>query len=111
ASNDLADRLLDAHVRFVVAELTGPRQVELVEEVVDELLAIGAELTLSDVLDAAEVERVVLRVLTTVPPSPAATQLSQGAADVLHAGPTTTFTPADVISRDDVARIVDEVVR
>lgn len=111
ASNDLADRLLDAHVRFAVAELTGPRQVELVDEVVDELLAIGAELTLSDVLDPSEVERVVLRVLATVPPSPAATQLSQGAADVLHTGPTTPFTPADVISRDDVARIVDEVVR
>jgi len=108
---DLADRILGAHVRFAVGLLTGSGRDDVVAETVDDLLAIGEHVTLGQVLDVDEVVRVVVRVLSTVPPSPAATTLSQGCADVLHDGPSQPFTAADVIGREDVERIVDELIQ
>ncbi len=110
-SDDPADRLLDAHVAFALEQLAGPSRDDLVTSVVDELLAIGERLTLADVLDVDEVVRIVRRLLTTVPPSDGATRLSQAAPEVLHAGPSAPFAPADLIARDDVERVVDELVR
>ena len=110
-SQGLADRLLDAHVRFTVATLSGSDRETVVSDVVDDLLGIGGTVTLGEVLDVDEVVRVVSRLMTTVPPSSGATTLSQGCADVLHAGPSKPFVVAEVIARDDVERIIDEVVR
>ncbi|HWV27157.1 MAG TPA: hypothetical protein VNZ66_08030 [Aeromicrobium sp.] len=109
-SASLADKLLDAHVRFTIAALTGAERDGHVADVVDELLDAGESITLRQLLDATEVVRVVQRVLSTVPPSSVAERLALGAADVLHAGPTEPFTAADLISRDDVARVVDELI-
>lgn len=111
-THDLPGRLLEAHVRFALAELTSDdRRDDLVAAFVDDLLRLGEQVTLDEALDHAEVVRVVRRILTTVPPSAAATRLSQGAADVLHGGPDRPFTAAEVIGRDDMSRAIDELVR
>jgi len=110
SDQDLADRILDAHVRFAVDLLTGSGRDDVVAETVDDLLAIAEHVTLGQALDVEEVVRVVVRVLSTVPPSQAATTLSQGCADVLHDGPGQPFTAADVVERVDVERIIDELI-
>ena len=110
-SDNLAERLLDAHVRFTITQLAGADQSAVVDGIVTDLLTLGDAMTLNQVLDANEVIRVVRRVMTTVPPSAGASTLSQRCADVLHAGPSEPFAVADVIARDDVERIIDELVR
>jgi len=77
-SASLADKLLDAHVRFTLAALTGAERDGHVADVVGELLDAGESITLRQLLDATDVARVVQRVLSTVPPSSVAARLALG---------------------------------
>lgn len=61
AVSALADRLLDAHTRFVVAELRGPGFAALVATEVDHALARAGELTLGAVVDRAAVKDVAVK--------------------------------------------------
>lgn len=110
-TDDLADRLLDAHVTFVVEQLTGDDLERLAEQVVDELLAAGRAVTVAGALDVDRVKLVARRLLSVVPPSPTATVLVSAAADVVHDGPSDLHPASDLLTREHVERMVDEVVR
>ncbi|MFW6775242.1 hypothetical protein ACOACO_13230 [Nocardioides sp. CPCC 205120] len=109
-----ADRLLDAHTRWVVDRLTtgGPvgTRDEAIAEDVDLLLDLGSELTLWDVLSPDEVSDALERVLVTVPPSEGAARFAAAVADALLDGNIERFALSDVVGRDLVEAWVRRVL-
>lgn len=105
-----SERLLDAQVAWFVGQLTGPGLGDLVARDVDALLALEARTTLAGLVDAATAKRAVRWALATGPASTGASTLVAMAADVAYDGPEETFTLGEVIARDDVELIADEVL-
>ncbi|HEX7738922.1 MAG TPA: hypothetical protein VF426_04675 [Marmoricola sp.] len=105
-----SEQLLDAQVAWLIEELTGDALSERVAADVDALLAIGARTTTATVVDAESVNALLHDVLETVPASAGATTLVETAADVAYDGPAETYTLAEVIDRENVERLTDEVL-
>ena len=108
--DSLADRLLNAQVAWLLAQLTGPDLPDRIAQDVDDLLEIGAGLTVGDLADAAEVKEIGRLLIDTVPPSAAASTLIASAADIAWEGPTERFALADLIDRENVEGRVDEAL-
>lgn len=109
-AESVAARLLDAQVAWLLAQLTGPGLSELIAEDVDDLLAAGAGIPLASLVGAAEVKDVIRSVVEKVPPSTAASTLVGVAADIAYDGPSERFTLADLIDREHVAGLTEEVL-
>jgi hypothetical protein len=109
-SQSVASRLLDAQVAWLVEQATGADLTETIARDIDALLSAGARIPLARLVDAAAVKESVHTLLDKVPPSTAASTLVQVAADVLYDGPAETFTLADLLDREHVAGLTDEVL-
>lgn len=106
----IADRLLDAQVAWVVAELSGPRLDAVIEREVDELLAVADDVRLADVAAPDRVLAAVDRLLATVPSGRGATSVATAVADQLHDGPPAPMTLAGLVDRVHVAELVDALL-
>jgi hypothetical protein len=110
SEDDLASRLLDAQVAWLVGRLTGPDLEALVAADVDDLLATGERLTVASLLTAEDAKRVIHLVVAKMPASTAASTLVAMAADVGYDGPDEQFTLADLIDREHVEGLVEEAL-
>lgn len=106
----LKDRLLEAQTRWVIEQLTGPALPELVARDVSDLLAAGERVTVAEVVDPELLKQVVRTVAERVPASAAASTVTGVAAEVIHSGPAQSYTLTDVIDRENVERLTDEVL-
>ena len=106
----LADQLIDAQVTYVLEQLSGDLAAEHLAQVVDDLLAVGGSLPLESVLDPAEVKAVVRRQLGALPASTGASEIVDVATEVLYAGPTTPFALGELVDRDQVEALLDEIL-
>ncbi|HNP57202.1 MAG TPA: hypothetical protein PK331_04480 [Gordonia sp. (in: high G+C Gram-positive bacteria)] len=109
-SESTAQALLDAQVSWVINRLTGDELPELATKAVDDVLAVAENATISALVDPATVKSIARTLATNVPPSTAASTLVEHSADVLYSNPAGTYTLRDVIDRDNVGRITDEVI-
>lgn len=109
-STSLADQLLDAQVAWAIDLLTGAQLGELVARDVDDLLAAADGIRLDALVDPDEVKRVVRRLVATVPATEGATALVRGATEVALAGPPEPFAIGDLVSRDHVEALVDQIL-
>jgi len=106
----LADQLLDAQVAFHLARLTGDELPATVTRVAEHLLDAASQHQLSDLVDPSAVKAVVDRALTDVPGSPAVAAFIELARELVQAGPAEPFPLSDVVDRDRVERLLDEVL-
>lgn len=107
--DDLADRLLDAQVSWVLARLEHDLPTLVADEVVA-LLEVGSRLPLGSLVDAEQVGDLVADVLRVVPASTAASTFTAVLAEVLHAGPgdeAGEHTLGEVVAREHVEAITD----
>ena len=105
-----ADRLLDAQVKYVVDQLTGDQLQANISRDVDAALALVAEVRIDEVVGRAEVKRIAKRLVATIPATTGASELVLGAVDVVYAGPAEPFAVGELVARDQVAALVDEVL-
>lgn len=105
-----AQRLLDAQVAWLIARVSGDELESSIRRETDELLEIGSRITFAELVDAEAVKAAARDLFTLVPASTAASTLVEMAADVAHEGPGRPFTLADVLDRENVERIADEVL-
>ena len=103
-------QLLDAQVAWLVGRLTGDGLSEQVAADVDDLLAIAGRTTPSALVDPAAVKALVHDLVETVPASAGATTLVEDAAGVVYEGPAGTYALSDLVDRDNVERLTDEVL-
>ncbi|MBF4160253.1 hypothetical protein [Nocardioides acrostichi] len=109
----VASRLLDAQVSWLLEQLSaenlaGNLAGEIPSEV-DALLELGEQVTFGSLVDPAAVVEAATTLFTAVPASAGASTVVGVVADVLHAGPGEPVTPADLIDRENVERIADEL--
>ncbi len=109
-SDTVARALLDAQVAWTINRLTGEELPELAAKAVDDVLAVAEKATLSALADPEMVKSFARMLAKTVPPSTAASTLVEAGADVVMSNPAGTYTLREVIDRDHVARITDEVL-
>ncbi|WP_232680547.1 hypothetical protein [Nocardioides sp. R-C-SC26] len=111
SATDLAARLLDAQVAWIVERLTGPDLPGLIEQDVDDLLALGGRITVGGLVDADAVSALVREALTSLPPSAAASTAVSVAAAVAHEGPEEPVSLTDLVDRDHVEALTNEALR
>jgi hypothetical protein len=109
-ADDLARRLLDAQVAWTVGRLTGPGLADLVPDRVDSVLGVAARTTLGDAVAPDGIKALVHRLAGRVPPSAAASTFAAVVAGALHEGPDRPFSAGQVVDRDRVEAIVDELL-
>lgn len=111
AAQDLAARLLDAQVEWIVAELTGEGLVELLANDVDDLLAIGGQLPLDSVVSADAVKLVLRRTVDAAGDSPLLTSALDTLADAVYDLPAASdHKLGDVVDRGHVEELVAKVL-
>lgn len=106
----LADRLLDAQVAWILQELAPDRLDAVIDREVDWLLAAAADVPLERLVDLDAVRPPLRRLAATVPASTTASTMVQATADLLQQGPAEPFVPAEVVPREVVEALVDELL-
>ena len=106
----LAQQLLDAQTAWILDQLTGERLAQSVASDVDTVLSVVGDRPLADLVDATEVKQVVRRLATTLPASSGADALVRRTAEVVHAGPETSFSADQLLAREQVEAIVGDVL-
>lgn len=110
ATSTLAQQLLDAQVAFHLDRLSGADLGPTVQDLADQLFAAAGEHQLADLIDAEALTGIVVRALATVPGSAAVAAIIEMATDVAYAGPTSSFTAGDVVEREQVEALLDQVL-
>jgi hypothetical protein len=106
----LARQLLDAQVAFHLERLQGDELERTVRRVADALLDAAGEHQLEDLVERDAVKEIVVRALGTVPGSAAAGGFVEMALQVAYDGPAERFTLGDVLDRDQVEALLDELL-
>ncbi|WP_068271359.1 hypothetical protein [Aldersonia kunmingensis] len=107
----LADRLLDAQVEFVLAELSGDRLLEVVERDVRDALRVAETVTLADALDPKQVSATVRTVIDLVGGSLLPGELARALVPALYElEASEQYGLADVVDRDQVDALVATVL-
>ena len=109
-SDDLARQLLDAQVAFHVDRLTGDRLADTIRELAAQVHAAAGSRQLIDLIDPEAVKQIVRRSLAEVPDSPGVAGILEMVSALVSAGPTERFTLGDVIERDHVESLIDELI-
>jgi hypothetical protein len=111
AARDLAERLLDAQIDYLVTELTGDQLPALVAHVVDDVLDIAGNLVLGDVVDPQRVKAAARHVADRAVGSPLVTDLVEQFAEALYGMPASDeHELGSVVDRERVAALVDKLL-
>ncbi|WP_200800239.1 hypothetical protein [Jatrophihabitans endophyticus] len=84
---DVAARLLDAQVDWIVGELTGPQLADLLAHDVDDLLRIGTSVPFGALVERESLKRVVRRSVSASGDSALVTAMVDAIADAVYALP------------------------
>jgi hypothetical protein len=106
----LGERLLDAQVAFHLARLTGDELDATVTRIATAALEVADGHQLVDLVDPEAVKVVVGRALSQVPGSPAVAAFVELGREMVVAGPAEPFPLEDVVTRDQVERLLDEAL-
>jgi hypothetical protein len=106
-----SQRLLDAQVAWLLARLQGEELGDLVEQDVDRLLAIGTGTPVGALVEPAAAKAVLRLLLTRVPSGAAASTVVQIAADTAYDGPAEAFTLREVVEREHVEALLEELLQ
>jgi hypothetical protein len=111
APSDLADRLLDAQVDYLLADLTDERLSDAVGATVDDALQVAGNLVLAETIDPGAVKALARHIADRAVGSPLVSDLVEQFAEALFA-----LAAADqhdlgsVVDRDQVAAVVDKLL-
>jgi hypothetical protein len=107
----LADRLLDLHVEFVVAALTGPGFADSVARDVDDFLRFAATRTVAEVVDAPQLKVTARRLAEVLSGSALVADLTLRTADAVYEMPASSeHLLGEVVDRDAVEALVGAVL-
>ena len=110
-TSPIAEQLLDAQVQFVLGELSGARLREVIARDIDELLAVAARLTVSDVLDPAVVKDIGRRLIADVGGSEVIADLAAAVSDGLYEmSASEHHLLGDVLDREQVLAVVQHAL-
>ncbi|WP_193608991.1 hypothetical protein [Nocardioides lijunqiniae] len=106
----LAQQLLDAQVAFHLGRLSGERLAATVADLAEGAFEAAGRHPIGDLVDQGAVREIVARALATVPGSAAVGGFVELATEVLAEGPADPYPLGDVVDRDQVAAVLDELL-
>lgn len=106
----LADQLIDAQVEYVLAQLSTDALTATIERGVDHFLDAAGRLTVREAVDADAVKESVRRALDEVPSTAGTSEVVDLVLGVLYDGPAVPFTLGELVLRDQVEALVDELL-
>ncbi len=109
-TESLAQRLLDAQVAYHLARLTGDQLESTVSLLADDLFAAAGEHRIEDLVDREAIKAIVVRALGTVPGSAAVSGIVELATTVVYDGPDEPFPLGELLDREQVAVLLDELL-
>ncbi len=109
-AESLARRLLDAQVAHHLAQLSGARLEATVAGLADDLMTATAQHQIGDLVDPDAIKAIVARALVTVPGSAAVGAIIELATDVVLDGPAEAYPLGDLVDRDRVEALLDELL-
>jgi len=110
STDDLARRLLEAQVGHHLERLSGDQLAATVSGLVGDLLATVGQHPIEDLLDREAVKAVVVRALRTAPGSVAVKDIVDLAATVVFDGPEEPYPLGELVGRDRVEVLLDELL-
>ena len=111
APRDIAAKLLDAQVEFLLAEVTGDRFAEVVARDVDDVLAVADTIVLRDVVGVDDARRTVRTVVDRIGGSAVLRDSVAVFADAIYdsiAG-SDEYTLGDVVEREPVEALLEKI--
>jgi hypothetical protein len=107
----LADKLLDAQVRFVLDELTGERFAEVVARDVDDVLAVASTIRLADAVDAASVKATARRLVDSIGASPLIGDMVAALSDAIYdLDASNEYNLGEVVAREPVEALIGKAL-
>jgi hypothetical protein len=106
-----AERLLDAQVEFVIGELSGKRLAQVIARDVDDLLELGAQLTVADVVDPDVTKQVLRRAVERVGGSALLEDLVTALSDAIYdLSASENYNLGEVVDREPVEALVAKLL-
>lgn len=105
-----ADQLLDLQVAHHLERLTGDPLAATVAALAGDLFAAAGRHPLHELIDPTAITTIVARALVTVPSSAAVSGFVEMAVQVVHAGPDEPYPVGDLVDREQVEVLVDELL-
>jgi hypothetical protein len=109
-ASSLAQQLLDAQVAYHLDRLSGDRLAPWLTVVVDDVLAGADRHPIEDLADREAIRAIVVRVVGTVPGSPAVTGIIEMATEIAYAGPEQHYPWGELVDRGQVEELVDALL-
>lgn len=111
SGTDLADKLLEAHVKHELSALKGAKLTKFLETEVDELLDYAGTVTLSQLVSAEQVMGVIQRIVVNMELDAGIPELAgEMAAKVASAPVQADTTLGEILSREQAAAFVEEAL-
>jgi hypothetical protein len=110
-SKDVAQKLLDAQVEWVLAEFSGKRLTQVIKRDVDDLLALAGQLTVLDVLDPEHVRGAARRLVERVGGSDLLADLVTALSDAIYdLSASEDYNLGELVERDPVEALVAKML-
>ncbi len=109
-AQSLAQQLLDAQVAHHLDRLSGDDLTTTVAGLADDLFAAAGQHRIDDLVDREAIKAIVVRALGTVPGSAAVSGIVELATTVVHDGPAEPFALGELVDRDQVEVLLDELL-
>ncbi|MFH5230958.1 hypothetical protein [Antrihabitans spumae] len=107
--NALAEKLLDAQVEFVIAELTGDRFEDVIRRDVADVLGVADTLIVGEVVDRAHVKETAHRVVDKIGGSDIVTEMVEAIAEAIYdLAESDEYSLGDVVDREPVAALIEQ---
>ena len=106
----LAQQLLDAQVDYHLERLSGDQLAATVSRLADDLLTAAGRHQVEELVDREAVKAIVVRALATVPGSAAVGGIVELATQVVYDGPDEPFRLGDLVPRERVEVLLDELL-
>ncbi|MEV6219286.1 hypothetical protein [Nocardia sp. NPDC051833] len=110
-ARQIAERLLDAQVEFLLAEVTGERFAEVIARDVATVLAVGDTIVFGDVVSLEQGEQTVATVFDRIGGSPVIADTVGIFSDAIydHIAANTEYTLGDVVDREPVEALLEKI--
>lgn len=106
----LAQQLLDAQVAFHVSRLGSEQLSATVTQLTDDLFAAAGQHPIDVLVDRGAIKTIVARAVETVPASAAVSGIVELATTVAYDGPAAPYPVGELLDRDQLERLLDEVL-
>ncbi|OXR44280.1 hypothetical protein B7C42_03841 [Nocardia cerradoensis] len=111
AAQDIAAKLLDAQVDYLLAEVTGDRFAEVVARDVDDVLAVADTIVFRDVVSVDDARQTVRTVVNRIGGSPVLQDSVAVFADAIYdnIAENNDYTLGDVVDREPVEALLEKI--